>query len=240
MAPVPGFFLSFWQNIKRGYNDENEKTGTRRPPINEATADPKPEAKTDREIIDRYKDTIRQLCRRYGRDGAEMETNLMAEVLKVYRHKATKEAQDTNKYVKTALYHKAYHLYMNGKRQRDFENEAAAFSLDAPGSQGRDGRTPLVECVPDDRQLDMAEALELKIRRQVVLHALRKSPRLQNIAELFLAGCSYTQIGKMYGFTCERARQAECQIIRTVRLELGIDFEGRPTGRKRRNVQRPL
>jgi len=170
-----------------------------------------------------------------------MESDLMAEALKVYRHESAKTARDPGAYVKRCLYNRAFHLHMTGKRQRDFENEAAAYSLDAPCSQGRDGLTPLVECVPDDRLADLAEALELKIRRQVVLDALRKSPRLQDIANMLMSGFSHSEIAKFYGFSHERPRQIESQIIRTVRRELGIDFAGKPTGRKRRKgQQRPL
>lgn len=168
-----------------------------------------------------------------------MKSELMQEALKA--HKAAKTARDPGAYVKRCLYNRAFHLYRDGKRQRDFENEAASFSLDAPaGKTGRDTLTPLVECVQDERQLDLAEALELKIRRQVVLHALRKSPRLRDIANMIMSGYSHTEIARFYGLSHERPRQIEAQIIRTVRLELGIDFEGNPTGRKRRNVQRPL
>ena len=162
----------------------------------------------------------------------------MQEALKAYE--SAKTARDPGAYVKRCLYNKAFHLYRAGKCQLDFENEAAAFSLDAPGSQGRDGQTPLVECVPDDRQLDLAEALELKIRRELVLDSLKRSPRLQEIAAMLMDGLSHAQIARIYGFSHERPRQIESQIIRTVRRELGIDFEGNPTGRKRRNVQRPL
>lgn len=234
------FFLTFWQIIKRGYNDENEKTGTRRPPINENLADPKPEALTDREIVEQYRPTIDRLCRRYSKDnGAEMRSDLMAEALKA--HRRAKTARDHGAYVKRCLYNRAFHLYRAGKRQRDFERAAADFSLDAPaGKTGRDTLTPLVECIADENQLDLAEALELKIRRQVVLDALRHSPRLKAVAEMIMSGYSHSEIARFYGLSHERPRQLESQIIRTVRLELGIDFEGNPIERKRRNVQRPL
>jgi len=162
----------------------------------------------------------------------------MQEALKAYE--SAKTARDPGAYVKRCLFNRAFHLYTSGKCQRDFENEAAAYSLDAPGSQGRDGKTPLVECIADENQLDLAEALEYKVRRQVVLDALRHSPRLKAIAEMIMAGFSHSEIARFYGLSHERPRQLESQIIRTVRLELGIDFEGNPTGRKRRNVQRPL
>jgi len=185
-----------------------------------------------------YRQTIDQLCRRYGRDGENMESVLMAEALK--SHESAKTARDPGAYVKRCLYNKAFHLYMTGRRQRDFENEAAAYSLDAPGSQGRDGQTPLVECIADENQLDLAEALELKIRRELVLDSLKRSPRLQEIAAMLMDGLSHAQIARIYGFSHERPRQLESQIIRTVRRELGIDFEG-TTGRKRRKgQQRPL
>lgn len=168
-----------------------------------------------------------------------MKSELMQEALKA--HKAAKTARDPAAYVSRSLFNRAFHLYRAGKRQRDFENEAASFSLDAPGSQGRDGKTPLVECIADENQLDLAESLELKIRRELVLHALRHSPRLKAVAEMIMSGYSHSEIARFYGLSHERPRQLESQIVRTVRLELGIDFAGKPTGRKRhKGQQRPL
>lgn len=158
-----------------------------------------------------------------------MQTDLMAEALKA--HKAAKTARDPAAYVKRSLFNRAFHLYRAGKRQRQFEQEAASRSLDVP-AQDADGKIPLVECLPEERYLDLTEALELKIRRQVVLDALNQSPRLQDIAVMLMAGYSHTEIARFYGLSHERPRQIEAQIIRTVRRRLGIDFEGKPIRRK--------
>lgn len=158
-----------------------------------------------------------------------MQTDLMAEALKA--HKAAKTARDPAAYVKRSLFNRAFHLYRAGKRQRQFEQEAASRSLDIP-AQDSDGTTPLVECLPDERQLDLTEALELKIRRETVLDALSESPRLRDIANMIMSGYSHTEIARFYGLSHERPRQIEAQIIRVVRRKLGIDFEGRPIRRK--------
>ena len=94
--------------------------------------------------------------------------------------------------------------------------------------------------MPEERYLDLAEALELKIRREVVLDALKCSPRLQEIAAMLMDGLSHAQIARIYGFSHERPRQIQSQIIRTARKNLGIDFEGRPVYRKPRKQHLPL
>jgi RNA polymerase sigma factor (sigma-70 family) len=167
-----------------------------------------------------------------------MRSELMQEALKA--HEAAKTARDPAAYVSRSLYNRAFHLYRAGKRQRDFENEAAAFSLDAPGSQGRDGQTPLVECIADENQLDLAEALELKIRREVVLDALSVSPRLQHFTALYMDGLSQADLARYFGISHERARQMLAQAVKTARKQLGIDFEGRPVYRKPRKQHLPL
>jgi hypothetical protein len=169
-----------------------------------------------------------------------MESELMQEALTVHKEKI-QSAKRPAEFMKRCLYNRAFHLYTLNRRQRDFENEAASRSLDAPpDARGQRTSTPLVECLPEERYLDLAEALELKIRREVVLDALKCSPRLQEIAAMLMDGLSHAQIARIYGFSHERPRQIQSQIIRTARKNLGIDFEGRPVYRKPRKQHLPL
>ena len=167
----------------------------------------------------------------------------MAKALESHRkHAAENPAGSRSAYVKKCLYNRAFHLYSVNRRQRDFEADAASRSLDAPppDARGQAGARPLVECLPDEKYLDLTEALELKIRREVVLDALRCSPRLQTFAALYMDGIPQADLARYFGISHERARQMLSQVVRTARKQLGIDWEGRPVYRKPRKQHLPL
>ena len=167
----------------------------------------------------------------------------MAKTLESHRkHAAENPAGNRAAYVKKCLFNRAFHLYSLNRRQRDFEADAAARSLDAPPKDARGQRTsaPLVECLPDDRCLDMDEALELKIRREAVLDALKCSPRLQTFTELYLDGLSQADLARYFNISHERARQMLSQAVKTARKQLGIVWRGDPISRKPRKQLLPL
>jgi DNA-directed RNA polymerase specialized sigma24 family protein len=167
----------------------------------------------------------------------------MAKALESHRkHAAENPAGSRSAYVKKCLFNKAFHLYSVNRRQRDFEADAASRSLDAPPPDARGQRTsaPLVECLPEDRYLDMDEALELKIRRELVLDALSVSPRLQHFTALYMDGIPQADLARYFNISHERARQMLAQAVKTARKQLGIDFEGRPVYRKPRKQHLPL
>ena len=187
-----------------------------------------------------YRGTIRQLVRRYGSDGENMESELMQEALTVHKEKI-QSAKRPAEFMKRVLYNKAFRLYTLNRRQRDFENEAASRSLDAPpDARGQRTSTPLVECLPEERYLDLAEALELKIRREVVLDALKCSPRLQTFTEMYLDGVPQADLARFFNISHERARQMLSQAVKTARKNLGIDWQGNPVYRKPRKQHLPL
>ena len=165
----------------------------------------------------------------------------MLEVLTVHKKKM-QTGEYPPEYMKRCLYNRAFHLYSVNRRQRDFENEAASRSLDAPppDARGQRASAPLVECIPDEKYPDLTEALELKIRREVVLDALKCSPRLQTFTEMFMDGIPQADLARYFGISHERARQMLSQAVKTARKNLGIDFEGRPVYRKPRKQHLPL
>ena len=167
----------------------------------------------------------------------------MAKALESHRkHAAENPAGNRSAYVKKCLFNRAFHLYSLNRRQRDFEADAASRSLDATlkDTQGQRTSAPLVECLPDDRCLDMDEALELKIRREVVLDSLKCSPRLQAFTALYMDGLSQADLARYFNISHERARQMLSQAVKTARKQLGIDREGRPVYHKPRKQLLPL
>lgn len=165
----------------------------------------------------------------------------MQEVLTVHKEKI-QSAKHPAEFMKRCLYNRAFHLYTLNRRQQDFENEAASRSLDAPpkDARGQAGARPLVECLPDEKYLDLTEALELKIRREVVLDALKCSPRLQTFTALYMDGLSQADLARYFGISHERARQMLSQAVKTARKQLGIDWEGNPVYRKPHKQHLPL
>ena len=165
----------------------------------------------------------------------------MLEALTVHKKKM-QTGEYPPEYMKRCLYNRAFHLYSINRRQRDFEADAASRSLDAPppDARGQAGARPLVECLPEERYLDLAEALELKIRREVVLDALKCSPRLQTFTEMYLDGVPQADLARFFNISHERARQMLSQAVKTARKNLGIDWQGNPVHRKPRKQHLPL
>jgi DNA-directed RNA polymerase specialized sigma24 family protein len=170
-----------------------------------------------------------------------MESELMLEALTVHKKKID-TAKRPAEFMKRVLYNKAFRLYTLNRRQRDFENDAASRSLDAPppDARGQRASAPLVECLPDEKYLDLTEALELKIRREAVLNALSVSPRLQTFTAMYMDGIPQADLARYFNISHERARQMLSQAVKTARKQLGIDFEGNPISRKPRKQHLPL